>query len=101
MSVVHILLRMLTLARMQQENEERMPNPLKKLAIVIAGHMGAAEAALSHLHGVLRVLAREHRRCQLLLDYSRAAQTAVGGVPPGTSLSRVCRSDRGVEPTEA
>lgn len=70
MSVVHILLRMLTLARMQQENEERMPNPLKKLAIVIAGHMGAAEAALSHLHGVLRVLARDHRRCQLLLDYT-------------------------------
>ena len=47
-----------------------MANPLKKkLAVAVAGQVGIAEAALSHLHGVLRLLAKDHRRCMRLLDF--------------------------------
>jgi len=47
-----------------------MPDLLKHFAVSLAGAGGVASATLTNLHGVLRVLARDHRRIQTLLGYA-------------------------------
>src|SRR5690606_31539688 len=52
------------------QNTQAMPDALKNIAVDIAGAAGAASAAINNLHGVLRLLARDHRRIQTLLGYA-------------------------------